>query len=419
MASKELKWFLVATALVAVAIFFMFFEKKDAPDLGRNNSMSFKNKDPYGLFVFQDLLEQKYGKSSVVMDSIPQDSASIHLEKSTIIVYADNIRYTNVIDNGGDEEYHEPIDDYRAYLDAGWNVMYLCNRMNTNSYKNTAEIEMDIGITYKDKTDLPYQLAGMDTSFVASLKGLTSDSSLSIRNSTVYGDISLGEGAVLPRIYTDDGTIFYRLPYAEQAGDKNNIYLHLRPDLFSNVASFADFYPLHFNYVTDEIFKNKIYLVQYTHSRDKGLGILGIIMTNKYLKSAYYLMLFTVLIFLIFGSKRWMRPIPVVSEKENTSIQHVETMARLYELQNDNPHLVKKMRDNFYHTVQNTLYIHPKEENYGAIIAKKGQLDLEIVNRVLYQFDQIITQNACSDDQLLQLNLYVNNLEKKLKNGNT
>lgn len=165
---------------------------------------------------------------------------------------------------------------------------------------------------------------------------------------------------------------FIRVQYG-----KGFIYLQLTPDVYSNYfmlnpktfpVAFASLRHLHGNTI----------LWYDGHFMEDRIGTpLRFILRQPALRAAWYLLLFTLLLFLIFKSRREQAAIPILKPEENLSVSFAETIGSLY-YENGHP-------GNMIH----------KKINY-FLYALKKQFRLDITD---------VTQPAFRKQAYLKLNL--------------
>jgi hypothetical protein len=81
------------------------------------------------------------------------------------------------------------------------------------------------------------------------------------------------------------------------------------------------------------------------------------VLDNKALRMAWYLFLIGVALFMILQGKRRQRPIPVVHAPANTSLDFVETIARLYFLNQNHLNIAQKRYQYFLDYLRSTYYL--------------------------------------------------------------
>jgi hypothetical protein len=81
------------------------------------------------------------------------------------------------------------------------------------------------------------------------------------------------------------------------------------------------------------------------------------VLDNKELRMAWYLFLIGVVLFMVFQGKRRQRPIPVVEPPKNTSLDFVETIARLYFLNQNHLNIAQKRYQYFLDYLRSNYYL--------------------------------------------------------------
>lgn len=81
------------------------------------------------------------------------------------------------------------------------------------------------------------------------------------------------------------------------------------------------------------------------------------VMDNKSLRMAWYLFLIGVALFMVFQMKRRQRAIPVVQAPKNTSLDFVETIARLYFLNQNHLNIAQKRYQYFLDFLRSNYYL--------------------------------------------------------------
>jgi len=146
-------------------------------------------------------------------------------------------------------------------------------------------------------------------------------------------DLDLNCG-ILSSFKTADDSLMYNMigiPYG-----KGMLYVHTNPILFTNFYLKNKNGLAYTEHALSVLSNEKIYWDEFSKLPSGGSNIenrkeyLKYILSVESLKWAWYLLLSTTLLFLIFKSKRKQRIIPVIEQVTNTSIEYVNTTGRLY-----------------------------------------------------------------------------------------
>ena len=191
---------------------------------------------------------------------------------------------------------------------------------------------------------------------------------------------------------------------------KGQLLLHTSPIVFSNInlkeESFKTYSELVFSYLPEQRTYwdeyHKIYRGEYFGGQ-KLSGPLQYILSQKSFKWAWYLLLLTALVYIIFKSKREQKVIPVIQEKKNTSLEFVKTIGKLYQLENNHKKIVKRKMDLFLTFIRERFKISTAsvDENLIELIAIRSGVTKTYINNIFDHYFKIVQSNKVSDKDLL------------------
>ena len=381
------KWFILA-AIVALIIMttMIFFEVVDKPVIKWSNKLDLESKSSSGLHLFKSLLETKYNQ----VKTVESDSLNyLEDEQSTLLIYIAN---KIVMD---DSTYSTLLD----YINRGNEALLITssirNAKNQSMIKhryNDADTSMIL--TWADSTEYQYKLYYRD---------VTSPKKMAIKHIVEpYDSLSIYSYEDLLTIQDTD-QINYSILIRRNYGD-GQLAMHSMPELFTNVTSLQDMYLDNFE-KTFNLFKSqKVILhknISYVPEKNETSPI-QYILEEPSLKSAYYLLLFTALLYAIFAAKRKQKPIPTLVENKNTSLTYVKTMSELYKAQDQNEKLVPHMQKIFFNKIKNKYFLDPHSEDFARLLSLKAKVEEEEINKILLKFDSA-KSHKFNDDQIINL----------------
>jgi hypothetical protein len=133
---------------------------------------------------------------------------------------------------------------------------------------------------------------------------------------------------------------------------------------------------------------------------------LRFVLTNEPLAWAYYIVIGSVLLFMLFEAKRRQRIIPVIKPPANTSLEFVSTIGNLYYQGGDHKNMAEK-KINFLLEQIRTRYLLKttqfNDEFIGALAAKSGH-SKEQVETLFRAISFITSSTMISAGQLVDLN---------------
>ncbi len=199
---------------------------------------------------------------------------------------------------------------------------------------------------------------------------------------------------------------------------KGVLYLHSQPHVFTNdnllyddkeyaaaVLSFLPIQPV----IWDEYYKP---------DRGSSASPMRYILKSQSLKLAYYLLLSSVLLYIIFEGRRRQRIIPVIPPLSNSSMEFTRTIARLYYFRENHADLVQKKFSHFREFLFDKYFIPTAEmnEEWIAKIAVKSAVSEDIINEIARKYKLYCNSSLVNKRDLLDFNKSIEDFYKKAKN---
>ncbi len=388
MENSSNKWFVLAAILALfLMITLILFEVVDKPKIEWNTKLDIESKASGGLHLFKSLLEAKYGQVNVVeSDSL----AYLEQEQSTLFIHiAPKIIMA-------DSTYQQLID----FVERGNEVLLITSSMR-NAYeesmikKSYSNLDTTLMLYWPDSTEYQYKFYWQDLTRPKNVVLKHIAESYDSLNHYDYEEVLTTQ---------DDNQINYSILIKRHYGE-GLLAIHSMPELFTNVTSLQDIYldnfKKTFNLFESErviLHKRKSYLPADTNTESP----IQYILQDASLKSAYYLLLFTAILYAIFAAKRKQKLIPTLTENKNTSLSYVKTMSELYKAQGQNEKLVPHMEKIFSNKIKNKYFIDSHNEEYARLLSLKSKVSEDEINKILLKFDSA-KSHKFSDDQIINL----------------
>jgi hypothetical protein len=183
------------------------------------------------------------------------------------------------------------------------------------------------------------------------------------------------------------------------------LYLHFAPLAFSN------FFLLHkqnFGYYQDALSYlpatvEEVVWDDYFTVPHRNWSALDYILHNGGLASAFWLLLLLFLLIYLFESKRRQRPIPVIAPLQNTSLDFVRTIGRLYFQRRDNLNLAGKMVMHFQDLVRTRYNVAASalDEDLASRLALRTGYEREELSRLIGYMRALPSKAYVPDDELM------------------
>jgi len=141
------------------------------------------------------------------------------------------------------------------------------------------------------------------------------------------------------------------------------------------------------------------------------------ILKNKALKYAYYLLMISIIFYMFLTAKRRQRVIPVMKPYQNTSLEFIETIGRLYLHGKNHKDIAIKKFNYFCEFVRLKYYINIKNPDDFSTekFAEKTETNIELIQQILSVSKEIDNSQTITDKQLLELNKLIEQFYKECK----
>lgn len=132
---------------------------------------------------------------------------------------------------------------------------------------------------------------------------------------------------------------------------------------------------------------------------------LEFILSIPALRWAYYLILFTLLIFILFRMKRKQKAIPAKEKNENSTMEFAETVSQVYYQQGKHYNLVRHMERLFYGYIRDRYFMYTikADEKFIRTLAVKSQIPEERIHSIFKAFEKAEKNPDLTDEQFIQL----------------
>jgi hypothetical protein len=216
-------------------------------------------------------------------------------------------------------------------------------------------------------------------------------SSFDTSHATVLGKNDLGNSSLL------------RFTYG-----KGSLYLCANPGLFTNfgllnsngadyVAKALSYLPPQPNIYWDELQNGDI---------QQDLSPMRVLFSNASLQWAYYISLFSLLIFVLYEVKRRQRIIPVIEPLQNSTVDFVNVVGQVYYEQRNNLNIAQKKTLYFLEHLRTQYYLKTTllDTDFTDRFAQKTGIDPAFAREIINHIKYVNVQNRVTDDELIYLN---------------
>lgn len=196
---------------------------------------------------------------------------------------------------------------------------------------------------------------------------------------------------------------------------KGQLILHSNPEFFTNIAlkdskrlDYAEKTLSHLN--NGEIIYDEIHRTTYfddseiSHAVKLDKSPLSYILSQRSLRWAWHLTIFTVLIFGLFGLKRKQYPIPIILPIKNTTLEYVKTVGQLYYMDKNHGLLAKEIRTQFFNFVKSKYQLSltiDEEEKFTKQLQMKSELPILEIENIIRKMQYYAEDNNQLSEKLL------------------
>ncbi len=141
------------------------------------------------------------------------------------------------------------------------------------------------------------------------------------------------------------------------------------------------------------------------------------IISQQSLKWAYYIILVTVVLFILFYGRRKQRIIPVIPPLTNSTVEFVETVGNLYFQQKDYKNIAEKKISFFLDHIRNKYFIKTSsfDEEIIQKIADKSSLSTGKVKSIMREIEKINQNQKITEEDLVNINYQIEKFYERTK----
>ena len=144
---------------------------------------------------------------------------------------------------------------------------------------------------------------------------------------------------------------------------------------------------------------------------DEGESPLRVLLTYRSLRWAYFISLFSLIIFVLYEKKRRQRIIPVIEPLQNSSAEFVRVVGQVYYQQRDNSNIARKKIAYLLEEVRSRYGVKTNLLNseFADLLVAKSGANKDLITELINQAIEIQEIKKVSDQQLIALN---NNIDQ-------
>lgn len=356
-----------------------------------SSSFSRKDKIPYGTFVLFDILKYIFPENEVREVNTPIYNA-----------LDDSSQWTNLIIINEDFQPDELDTEQLLATVRGGSNAFIAAQSFGKPFSDSLGITTSMGMS-GNSLNFANTTLRSDTAYTLS-RGVLDFyfSSFDTLQATVLGWTS----GILSDQLVDQGSEqanFMRIRYG-----KGQFYVHSIPLAFTNYAllqgGHLEYVLKAFSYLPEgTIIWDEYYKVR-RHSA--AATPLRFVLSNQSLKWAYYVIMTGILVFILVNGKRRQRAIPIVRPPQNTTLEFITTIGRLFLRNADNKTIADKKIALFLEQIRTRFKLRTRDLSAGFVeqLSQRAEKPKEQIEELVDRLKAVQRLEQVSATELAELN---------------
>ncbi len=380
---KSLKIYLIAGGLLLIV--YIIAQLNRPKDVDWTETLSSKDKIPFGTYILNNRLKDIFPASKIVAYRHPVYSviAEDSVKASTYIIICPGIDITKA-----------DYEQLTKYLKQGNDVLIASEYFGK---------EFEKSLNIKTETYYKFGWQGVDTRFLdphlnpAKVYRIDKEAGNCFFNQfdTLKAEV-IGENS------------YHKANFIKYNVGKGSLYLVTNPKLFSNYSLLksdgARYAATALSFLKPT---NKIVVDEY-YTQDSGESDspMRLFLSNAALRWAYYIAVFSLIVFVLFEMKRRQRIIPIIEPLTNSTLDFVNVVGQVYYEKRNNANIAHKKILYFLTTLRDDFQIKANkfDSDFFDILTAKFNLEPDFANDLVSYLQYISVQNNITDRELIELN---------------
>lgn len=388
-----LKGYIVIIILILGA--YLYAEYKRPPAIDWSPTLSYMDKIPYGSFILFNQMKELFSHAPEVLRVPVYDHVNNRKDSGELYMLVAGEMATNTTDEA----------EMFSYISRG-NTVFMATENFSKSLQDTLGISMNAGFFTDDKMDsvsicLVNPMFGK-TVFYSMQKHMVDGyfKKFDTATTTVLGMNSMGQ------------VNFVRFDIG-----KGHLFLHSAPMAFTNYFVLTDSNSRYIEQALSCLPKNATAIFwdeYYKIGRGGPTTPLRVILTKPALKAAYFLALASIILFLLFQSKRKQRIIPLIEKPRNATMDFVETVSRVYYNQQNHRNIALKKVTYLLDQVRTRYGLQTQylDEDFEMRLAHKSGVSLLVVQELVRMIDRVRSTETVLSPELMHFNRLIDEFNK-------
>jgi len=378
---KGLKLYLILGSLLL--ILYMVAQYNQPKGVNWKATYSSADKIPFGSYVLYHRLNDIYPATKIVPINDPVYNLVVDdsIQNSTVLIIADDI-------NINEYDYEK----LTGFIKQGNNV-FIASSYFGSFLNKKLKLESNTEMRKNGQTYL---------NFLS--KNLRDSTYLVDKNSTTgyFSKFDTVKAVVLGQNGYDHAS-YIKFPMGKGA-----LFLNANPLMFTNYSLLqepgANYAAKALSFIPSQ--KNIVWDEYYTKGRNGDESTMRVFLSHPPLRWAFYIVAFSLLIFVVYQSKRRQRIIPIIPPVVNTSVEFATTVGQVYYEQRDNNNIAQKKITYFLEHIRQRYHLKTSllDTEFIETLTHKSGAEPKLVSEIFYQVTLMQHSTKVSNDDLITLN---------------
>lgn len=354
-----------------------------------------EDKIPFGTYILRQRLSDLFPTTKVktVQTDIYNTLQEKPVGQSNYLLIAANLKVDTL-------DYSEMV----KYMQSGNNIFIAANQIQ-GVLLDTLKLKVKANFSFTGKRKFP-------VNFVNPTLKREFDYYFDKGTSAQYfSDLDTTRAIVLGQVQQ------YNANFVQYKFGKGSLYLMANPQLLTNysllkadgmdyAAKVLSYLPKADHLIWDEYFTKK---------GENNSSVLRVFFEYDQLRWAYYIALFSLVVFVLFEIKRRQRIIPVIERPKNTSVEFVEVVGRVYYQQRNNRDIAEKKVVYLLAYIRNKYRLKTSDldAEFIAALTSISSADAGIIQELLQEIIYLKAGHVVKDNQLIRLNKLIEQFYKQ------
>lgn len=396
--NRTIKFYLFVLILITIGV--VFVEVNRPKPINWNKTYSLKSKIPFGLYVFDQEADYLFGERIKKINTTAYEFFDPEYDWETHQYNIDGTFFYINLYNAIDQQ---SIEEVMTFVSKG-NTAFIASEMFPHSLLDSLKLDINYVHTLQDSTKTYL----VNPKFSDKKYNITvGDSEMYFEKIDTLNTVVLGyqEQSKLNKKQVN----FVKAPYGS-----GTFYLHTQPTVFTNYHLLKND-----NYTYTENILSYLPQNQNIYWFTKGQqgevinhSPMRYIASQPPLRYAWYILLLTGLVFVIFNIKRKQRIVPIITPLQNTTVDFTKTIANLYYQERNHLTIMDKKITYFLEKTRTKYLIdtHDLDESFIKKLHLKSGKSQEDIERVVDLINQYRKQGSSSEQDLIDLNRAIEKL---------